>query len=259
MFARLAVLLGAAVALAACATPDPKDYTAFHDASPRSILIVPVINHSNEVEAADLFLTTLPVPLAERGFYVFPTNMVKQLIENDGLADAGLVHATDTTQLAALFNADSVLYVEILDWKSQYALVSANIVVHFLYTLKDGKTGVLLWQDERQYVHSRGGGSGNIFADMIASAIVSATDSMRSDYTPVALSANAMALLSDGQGIPFGPYSPNSGENTQKFPSTGTGRISNATEVAVSYPQGAKPADTADTADDSGDGGGATQ
>src|SRR5687767_9914919 len=102
---RLALVVAITTVLGACATaPASKDYTAFMTAKPRSILIVPVINHSSEVEAADLFLTTLAVPLAERGYYVFPTNMTKKLMETDGLSDPQLVHSTDTRRLGALFN-----------------------------------------------------------------------------------------------------------------------------------------------------------
>lgn len=222
---------------AACATaPAPKDYTAFNTAKPRSILVVPVINHSPETEAADLFLTTLAVPLAERGYYTFPTNLTKKLIENDGLSDPQLVHSAQTPRLAGLFNADSVLYVEILDWKSQYVLTSSNIVVKFLYTLKDGKSGNLLWQDEQSYTYSKSAQSGNIFADLIANAVVAAIDNARSDYTPVAMQANALALTIDGQGLPFGPYSPAAASNAKRFPALGNGHVSNATTQAVSHP-----------------------
>ncbi|MEX1148292.1 MAG: hypothetical protein WEB93_07930, partial [Sphingomonadales bacterium] len=37
-----------------------------------------------------------------------------------------------------------------------------------------------------------------------------------------------------GQGIPYGPYSPDIGKNDSEFPSSGTGIMSDATEVAVS-------------------------
>ena len=148
---KLTILVVIAAMLSACAsTPNSKDFTTFIAADPHSILIVPVINHSAEVEAADLFLTTLPVPLSEKGYYVFPTNMVKKVMEEDGLADPMLVHTADTTRLAELFGADSVLYVEILEWTNRYSVVAAGVEVHFIYTIKDGRDGKLLWQDEQK-------------------------------------------------------------------------------------------------------------
>lgn len=239
---RIALVGALTTILAACASgPAPKDYTAFMAAKPRSILIVPVINHSSEVEAADLFLTTLAVPLAERGYYVFPTNMTKKLMESDGLSDPQLVHSADTRRIGELFNADAVLYVEVLDWKSKYVITAANIETKFLYTLKDGRTGQLLWQDERAFVYSSSANSGNIFADLIANAIKAAIDNTRSDYTPVAVGANALAILTEGQGLPFGPYSPAQATNEKLFPTLGTGNLSNATTIAVSYPTSVSP------------------
>jgi len=234
---RLCAALIIPFALAACAAkPIPKDYSAFYGSNPRSVLIVPVINHSAETEAADLFLTTLAVPLAERGYYVFPTNMTKKLIENDGLSDPQLVHTAATPTLARLFNADAILYVEILDWKAQYVVTSSNIVVEFLYTLKGGKDGSLLWQDQQKFTYSASANTGNIFADIIAAAIVSAIDNARADYTPVAIQANVAALLIDGHGLPYGPYSKVKDKNGTLFPASGTGQISNASTQAVAFP-----------------------
>ena len=69
-----------------------------------------------DVTAPDYFLSTVPIPLAERGYYVFPVNLVKRVLEDDGLSDAVLVHSADPKRLAALFGADAVLYVTIERW-----------------------------------------------------------------------------------------------------------------------------------------------
>ncbi len=226
------------LAMAGCVSgPAPKDYTAFKQAAVRSLLVVPVINHSVDTKAADYFLTTLSVPLAERGYYVFPVNATKKLLEGDGLADPQLIHGTSTPRVAGLFGADAVLYVEVVEWRAVYAILSSHVVVHFVYTLKDGKGNKLLWQDEQTLnVQTSGGGSGNLLADAIVAAIQSAVDKLSGDYTRVATMANAAALLVDKQGIPYGPYSPSFSQNNSKFPSIGTGHVSNAKLAAVSYP-----------------------
>ena len=89
---RMSFMVVLAVA-SACAAPQKKDLSKFVSANPRSIVVVPVVNKTIDVDAADYFLSTLPVPLAERGYYVFPVNMVKRLLEDDGLSDASVVHA----------------------------------------------------------------------------------------------------------------------------------------------------------------------
>lgn len=223
--------------LAGCAANIPsKDYTEFYANNPRSVLIVPVINHSNEVDAANLFLATLPTPLAERGYYVFPVNLTKSILETDGLSDSQLVHSAPTPRLASLFGADSVLYIEILDWAAEYVVFASNTKVKFLYTWKVGKTGSLIWQDEQEVVVSSSSNSGNLIADLVANAITAAVTNAQADYTPVAMQANVMALYGDGRGVPYGPYSKNRDQNSSKFPANGTGQLSNAKTQAVSLP-----------------------
>lgn len=224
------------LALAACggAEIDPYDYTTYRAVDPRSLLVVPVINSSNEAEAPDFFLTTLPYALAEKGYYVFPVNMVKRTMEADGLADPTLVHSADPTRLGALFDADAVLYVEILRWDSSYAVISSNINVEFLYTIKSAKTGETLWKNQQEFVHSESGGSGNFIADLIVTALDGVINSMKSDYTPVARAANTFALNSQGRGVPSGPYAPTYGQDLEAFPSTGSGWIGGPQEEAQS-------------------------
>ena len=69
------VLLGA-VLFSGCV--HQKDLSKFEAAKPTSILVVPVVNESVEVTASDYFLSTVSIPLAERGYYVFPVNLVKR-------------------------------------------------------------------------------------------------------------------------------------------------------------------------------------
>src|SRR6266568_8728185 len=164
------VLLMSSV-LAGCVHTQPKDLSKFNAAKPSSILIVPVVNESVEVTAPDYFLSTISVPLAERGYYVFPVNLVKRMLEDEGMADASLVHGTDPTRLCALFGADAVLYVTIEQWTAKYMVLSTQVTVEFDYVLKDGRTGEELWRDHETGVYgSQSGGQG--LAGAIAAAIV---------------------------------------------------------------------------------------
>lgn len=235
-------IIGACL-VAGCATvPDTKDYTAMRAAAPRSVLVVPVINNTSEVEAGALFLTTLAVPLAERGYYVLPVTASRKVMEGSGMGDPGLVHRQPTPQLANLFGADSVLYVEVNKWDTTYAVVSSGITVGFVYTLKDGKTGALLWQDQQQLMAPTTSSSGNIFADMLVAAVTAAVDNSRADYTNQANFLNNVVLTTPGHGLPFGPYAPAAAQNDTLFPQTGSGRLTNATQPTLAWPEMASPA-----------------
>ena len=196
------ILVLTATALACAQQRAPKDYSKLVSANPRSILVVPVVNKSVEVNAPDYFLSTLSVPLAERGYYVFPVNAVKRMLEDDGLSDAALVHGTDPTRLCALFGADAVLFVTIEQWTSKFVLLSTQVSVEFEYVLKDGRGGEELWRERQVAVYASDSGGGGL-AGAIAAAIVTKASP---NYIGLARTANERALGYPGPGLPAGPY-----------------------------------------------------
>ncbi|MEC4593057.1 MULTISPECIES: DUF799 domain-containing protein [Nitrospirillum] len=191
---------------AACAhKPPPKDYTAYRSEDPHSILVIPVTNKSTQVDAPDNFLATLAVPLAERGYYVFPVNMVKRTMEDDGLGDADMVRAADPRRLANLFGADAVLYAEIENWDASYIVVSASTTVRVHYTLKSGKTGETLWDQTTTAAYSQGAGGIDPIS-LLVGAVKAAVERAHPSYIRVANFANAQAVNTPDQGLLPGPY-----------------------------------------------------
>lgn len=203
MTRRMALLAAAALATG-CVTAKQKDYTKLVAAQPRSILVVPVMNRSVSLTASDYFLSTIPIPLAERGYYVFPVNLVKRLLEDEGLSDPGLVHGADTIRLASIFGADAVLYITIERWDAKYILIQTNVTVSLSYVLKDGKTGDTLWEDAEQMAYQSGDGGAGLIGAIVGAAIAKASP----DYMPLARKANARAMAYPGPGFPAGPYRP---------------------------------------------------
>lgn len=196
------IVLLAALAAACAQAPKKKDYSKLVSANPRALLVVPVVNKSVDVDAADYFLSTLSVPLAERGYYVFPVNLVKRMLEDDGLADASLVHGTDPVRLCALFGADAVLYVTIEQWTAKYVVLSTQVTVEFEYVLKDGRTGEELWRDHEAGVYTSGDGGGGLAGAIVGAIVAKASP----NYMPLARQANAKAMAYPGPGFPAGPY-----------------------------------------------------
>jgi hypothetical protein len=212
-----------AVALSACATPAPSaDYTTFRQASPKSILVVPALNNTVSVDAADVFHSTVSRPFAERGYYVFPAHMVKSLLEQDGLSDAALVHSADPKRLGRLFGCDAVLYITIDKWESQYVLISTSTNVAFQYKLKSCVTGADLWDTTAAMTYSpqSNNNTGNPWANLIAQAVTAALEKAAPNYIPLAQQANFLAANRSGMGLPAGPYLPKEyGKDTEAFPS----------------------------------------
>nr|WP_312295577.1 GNA1162 family protein [Brevundimonas diminuta] len=222
---RSKLLLAAALATplftAACVTaPTPKQYGAFRTENPRSVLVVPALNSTVNVDAADYFVSTISRPVAERGYYVFPAHMVKRVLDDEGLSDAGLVHQADASRFAPLFGCDTVMFVEIKKWESQYVVISTSTNVEFDYTLKSCRTGQTLWSSTQAMSYSpQASSSGNPLADLLAQAIISAIEKAKPNYIPLTQQANLFATHTLGQGLPAGPYLPaQHGTDQKQFP-----------------------------------------
>ena len=200
---KTALLCMTPVLLLACAPVAGRDYSKLVAANPRSILVVPVVNKSVEIDAPDYFLSTLPVPLAERGYYVFPVNLVKRVLEDDGLSDASMVHGADPMRLCSMFGADAVLYATIEQWTAKYLLLSTITTVEFSYRLVDGKTGAQLWDCHQTMNYDPSAGQ-----SLLVAAILAAVQKAKPDYLPLARRANLEALQYPGPGLPAGPYRP---------------------------------------------------
>ena len=144
---------------------------------------------------------------AERGYYVFPVNMVKRVLEDDGLSDADLVHNAPTEKLCNLFGADAILYVTINEWDAKYLVLNTQVTIGLSYVIKDGKTGETLWEHQQKMVYapqnqSTGSAAGDLLSMMINAALTKASP----NYVPLARQANALAFNGEYVGIPPGPY-----------------------------------------------------
>jgi len=203
------LFLFAILALLPACAHQPKDLSKFEAAKPASILIVPVVNQSVEVTAPDYFLSTVPVPLGERGYYVFPVNLVKRVLEDEGLSDANLVHNAAPQKVCGLFGSDAILYVTIKEWSAKYLLLSTVVDVRLAYAIKDCKTGETLWDHEQAMTYSpQNNSTGNPLGDLIVMAVNAAVTKAAPNYVPLARQANNIAFNGrpGERGIPFGPY-----------------------------------------------------
>jgi hypothetical protein len=195
------------ISLGACtATPKHYDYSLLRTEGPRSILVVPVTNKSVDVNAPDYFLATIATPLAERGYYVFPVNMVKSVLSDDGLSDANLVHAGDPHRLGELFGADAIMYISIERWDAKYVVLSTSVTVELNYVMKSAHTGQELWSNHQKIVYTPQNNGGGGIAGLIANAVAAALTKAAPNYMPLAHQANNGAINFKGTGLPAGPY-----------------------------------------------------
>jgi hypothetical protein len=195
--------------LTGCASPPAKkDLSAFIAAAPRSILVVPAVNKTLDVDAPNYLLSTLTVPLAEKGFYIFPVNTAKFVLEQEGMYEGEQIHNQPPETLAKLFGADAVLYVTINRWDAQYAVIATTVTVEFDYRMV-GKDGTELWKANQrmQYSPDNNNNSGSPLAMLITAAIKAAVARAAPNYLPLTQQANMQVFVLGPNAIPNGPYS----------------------------------------------------
>lgn len=213
---QLAILI--AIIIGAGCTTIKKDYTKFRQEDPHSILIVPPLNSSPEVGADTYFLATVSQPLAERGYYIFPVNMTRELLIDAGLGDAGLVHQADPRRLGELFGADAILYISIENWEAKYLIINTTVTVAFKYIMKDASSGEEIWEHHEVMQYSpQNQNTGNPIANIIVAVVNAAVTKAMPNYIPLARQANTKAFVSPNQGIPAGPHHPEYGKDTSNF------------------------------------------
>lgn len=208
-------LLGAACAalclVAGCNTVKPYDYTNFRAHPPRSILVLPPLNESTAVEGTYGYLSTVTEPIAERGYYVFPVEVVDQYLKQNGMPTAGEMHQVPLNKVRDIIGADAVLFVTLKQYGSKYVVLNSVTTVQLEARLVDTRTGIVLWQGTGM-AQQNGSGSSNLLASLIAAAVTQAINSKTDRAHKVSRLANANLFYPKDTGLPYGPYSPRFGK-----------------------------------------------
>jgi hypothetical protein len=198
------ILLLLALGLGGCVTVPPKDYTAFHQSNPRSILVLPPLNHTTEVLAPYSVLTTVTRPLSELGYYVVPVVMVDHFLKENGMNLPAEMHDAPLDKLQSVFGVDAVLYLTVEQYGSKYQVFASNTYVSLQALLVDARTGQALWEHHCDTVYS---GSSGILEALVEQVLNKLVDQAHQ----VASMASLQLLTVPGQGLPKGPRHPQFG------------------------------------------------
>ena len=197
--------LALTVMLTGCVTP--YDYTNFRAHPPRSILVLPPLNESTAIEGTYGYLSTVTMPLAEMGYYVYPVVVVDQFMKENGLPTAGEMHQAPLDKIRDIFGADAVLYVTLKQYGTKYQVINSATIVTLYAKLVDTQTGLVLWEGNAT-AQQNSSGSGNIFADLVVAAVSQAVNSSTDQAHDVSRMANTMLLKTKDHGLLYGPYYP---------------------------------------------------
>lgn len=207
----LCTLVSVAALLTGCAAPVKTDYTALRAAKPASILVLPPVNDSAEVNATFSMLSHATYPMAEGGYYVMPVTLVNETFHQNGLTVAADMHEVPVAKLKEIFGADAALYMKITRYGSTYTILSSAAVVSAEARLVDLSTGTLLWSGRASASSDENNNnSGGGLAGLLVAAIVKQIMNNVTDASHNVAGITSTRLLSAGtpNGLLYGPRSP---------------------------------------------------
>jgi len=169
---------------------------------PESILVLPPTNESIEPNASYAYLSTVTLPLAERGYYVYPVAVVDGLMKENGLPHPPEMHSVPLDKLNTIFDADAVMYLHITNFGQKFELLSSDTEVDATAKLIDTETGTQIWANKVAIVlPSSSSGQGGILGSIIEAAITQAITDADAQLYKASLAANTKLF----KKLPLGP------------------------------------------------------
>ncbi|WP_459190031.1 GNA1162 family protein [Parabacteroides sp. APC149_11_2_Y6] len=203
---KLVYLLLIVTGLASCTTSNTvtrqKNYPKMYEDKPLSILIMPPINKTVDVDAKEYFYTSMAKPLCEKGYYVISPFVAMDFLKSESAYDSELFIDGDLAPFRNILGADAVLFTVINKWDK--STIGGKITVDIEYVLKSTVTREVLFERKGELtvdtsVNSGGGGWGALI-DLAASALSTAL----TDKVVAARRCNNYVL----RDLPEGRYSP---------------------------------------------------
>lgn len=202
--------------LAGCATKAPPyDYTAFLKAKPATILVMPPLNESPEVNATPGVWSHATAPLSEAGYYVLPITLVNTTFRENGVSNAHDAQDIPLAKLREVFGADAALYMKIKSYGTSYKFIASETRVEVEGRLVDLRNGDLLWQGKavatsaEEQQQSQGGLIGILVTAVVKQIMGTMTDA---SYRYAGIADYRMLGAPRYNGVLPGPRSPNYGK-----------------------------------------------
>lgn len=203
-------LTGIALLLGGCAAQKPYDYSAFREARPASILVLPPLNSSPDINATYSMLAQTTGPLAESGYYVFPVTLVDETFKQNGLTSPADIHEVPIAKLREIFGADAALYINVKQYGTSYVVISSETRVTAEAKLIDLRSGHTLWSGAATASSAEGDSNNGGLIGMLVKAAVRQIIETVSNQGHLIAGKTSARLLSAGRpnGILYGPRSP---------------------------------------------------
>ena len=102
-------------------------YPKMYEEKPVTLLVMPPINNSANVDAKELLYTSISRPLAEAGYYVIPPSLAMDILKQESAYDAELFIDQPLQKFRDYFGADAVVFSVIDSWAKQGLGINTKI------------------------------------------------------------------------------------------------------------------------------------
>lgn len=225
--------------LTACATSPRQDpYVLYRELMPRSILVLPPINESVDVNAPYSWVTTASMPIAEQGYYVFPVAIIDAFMKENGLPNPEDMHGAPLDKLGEIFGADAVLYVTLTEFGQKFEVLSSTTRVNAEAKLVDIRTGQVIWNARRNYADNGNGVSSDsgLLGALVSAAITQVGNTVTDRTHDVAKIANYVLFQDSSRGLLKGPLHPEFAAQMEAAQATTDAAAAKAAEATTPEP-----------------------
>lgn len=174
----------------------------FQQEQPKSILVLPAKLTTDHEDADPYFISAIHKPLAEKGYYVFPVQLVREYLKKQDIQTIEDLYQIPSQEIAAYFDADTVLYTDFMALDATYAVLGTHTFAEFAMKMVSGRTGQILWEQGFSYGQS----SDNTGAGLLGALVTAAIGKAAPPYRRVAWSAVSSGINNPNFGLVTGPY-----------------------------------------------------
>ena len=112
-------------------------YPKMYEEKPVTLLVMPPINNTANVDAKESLYTSISRPLIEAGYYVIPPTLAMDVLRQESAYDAELFLDRPLRQFHDFFGADAVVFSVIEDWAKQGIGIHTKIRYFIRSTVTD--------------------------------------------------------------------------------------------------------------------------
>ena len=176
-------------------------YAKMYEEKPVTLLVMPPINNSANVEAKDLLYTSISRPLVEAGYYVISPLLAMDVLKAESAYDAEMFFDSSLSTFQDYFGVDAVVFSVIDTWTKK----GLGIETKIRYVIKSAHTNETLFDRSCDlYLDLSVNSGSNGLLGALVDLAVSAINTAATDHIIAARKVNYYIF----RDIPRGKYSP---------------------------------------------------